>query len=369
MAGAKERAGSKGLEALHQGGCCYTRDCRFATDARSRSQEYGLQLELTHNEMIMFGLLQAILLSKSTLPTMPDRDFRAVVWSMYQVFLSSSDLSDETIASLLRVSRACVYFEAQADPEGKLREQNWLNFQEDKDPAMSLELMEWSQSKYAELGATRVLVKLCGHPNQAVRIAALRFGTALLAGSNLHSQQLLLDEVLAQDSAFVFECFHTTIEDAAQAINQLVRKKQSGAKGAQNALASIRATRRSSRAMEPELLALPMSCQEAVLVMTFLSACMCNQNLQFKQLMLAQPGNSSNYNLLEASGYLLSEVVPLCSWSESQIPKGALKLLCCVIELIIKAVQGPCPESQVLPSIVISSLDLAPFVCKDLVNH
>ena len=74
---------------------------------------------------------------------------------------------------------------------------------------------------------------------------------------------------------------------------------------------------------------------------------MSNQNLQFKQLMLSQPTNSANYNLLEASGYLLSEAVPLCSWQESEIPSGALKLLVCVIDVLIKAVQGPCPDNQV----------------------
>ena len=290
---------------------------------------------------------QAILLSKSAIPSMPGRDFRSVVWSLYQVFLNSSDLSDELSACLLRVSRACVYFEAQADPGGKLRDQNWLNFQRDEDPAMSLALTEWSQSKYADLGAAQVLVKLCGHSNQTVRIAALRFGTTLLAGSNHHSQQMLLTEVLACDTANLFSCFHTAIEDAAQEINMLTRKNESGVKTADSALASLRATRRStSRQMEPEDVQLPMSCQEAILVMAFLNACMNNQNKQFKQLMQSQPGNSSNYNLLEASGYLLAEAAPLCSWSEREIPEGMLKLISGAIETLIKAVQDQ-TENQV----------------------
>ena len=273
----------------------------------------------------------AILLSRKMVPCDPPRDFRAVVWQLYRVLLEAPGLSDETLASLMRVARGCVYFEREADPMGVCRDANWSAFQTDSAPAMPPAMLKWSQDKYANLGAAKVVIQASTHENLAVSAAALRFGTSMLVGSNKLFQQQLLEQVVDEDSTAFFSGVHCMLVSAIQEMAAMILKPTQVA---------------SAITEDTEQSALPPPCAHAELVLTFMNSCMLNQCLPFKKLMRLQPDNTSTYNVLEAATDLLRETSALCTWNEDQQPAGGLSLMMAGIEFVVNSVQGPCLENQ-----------------------
>ena len=114
---------------------------------------------------------------------------RQLLWSTFSVLSSSNEsLHNDTplICDLIHACRAVLYL--RGTPSLNERGFAWDHFVSNTPLESDTHITRWSQWVLAELGAPEVLSSLADSTEPSVKLANIRFGTALLAGCNRKMQ-------------------------------------------------------------------------------------------------------------------------------------------------------------------------------------
>lgn len=193
----------------------------------------------------------------------------------------------ETLAALIRVCRAGVYFDPNFVDSKEAIEENWEAFQNDEPPLINEESLGWCQNKLIQFGAVAVVIKVASHPGESVRKSALRFGMSLLKPFQRSTQQAFLDHFRQEDTT---EFFHTICNVFTKVERCISLIYIEGDKSDVHKYAWKHARK------------------ECTLVLKFLQALVCRHCYPFKHLMREQLGtNKQNYNIILELGRLVAQ--------------------------------------------------------------